>query len=140
MVASKLAAIILYAMCMAQGGECVVVEARVTSYVPDWGGINCDHDCSVGAFNVPLKEKVSAACGPSYPWNTEVMILAPWGEVITRYCHDRGGLVTDKNVDVFMTPEEHEEMPLYGHNWPVVFKLPEQAKSQQEPKLPKGAH
>ena len=114
-----------YVECVESGGECRYSEARITTYVPEWAGINCDHDCSVGAWSIPLEENVSAACGPSLPFETKVYIYTPWGEVIERLCHDRGGAVRDwLNVDVYMTPEQHEERPLYGHSWPVVWELP----------------
>lgn len=128
MIAAKIAALVLYATCLAQGGDCAYSETRVTSYVPELGGINCDHDCSVGAWSIPLESEVSVACGPSFPFETRVYIFTPWGEVLERLCHDRGGAIHDfTNVDVYMTLEEHEERPLYGHDWPVVWELPEVA-------------
>lgn len=97
-----------------------VEDARITSYVPARGGINCDSDCSVGAFSTPIEYGITAACGPSYPWNTRVLIFTPWGDIVERYCQDRGGAITDINVDIAMTPEQHDALPLYGY-WPTIW-------------------
>ena len=118
-------AAVAYAVCLALGNHCVIEpEARVTSYVPEWGPpLQCMEPCDRTAFMSPILYGETAACGPGMPWNTEVLIFAPWGQVIERRCQDRGGAITDDRIDIAMTPAEHEARPLYG-NWPVLWILP----------------
>jgi len=123
MVASKLAAIILYAICMTHGGECVVVEdARVTSYAWELGGINCQEPCHLTAFMSPVVFGQTAACGPDMPWRTKVTIFMPYGPIV-RYCEDRGGAITNERVDIAMGLEEIKNNPIHG-DFLVLWELP----------------
>ena len=122
-MATRLAALILYALSLAGGKPAALVEdARVTSYVPEYGGINCMEPCDKTAFMSEIEYGVTAACGPDWPWNTRVVVFAPWQTYEFR-CQDRGGAITNDRVDIAMTPEQHKT-PLYG-NWPVVWIIEE---------------
>jgi hypothetical protein len=115
-----IAALIFYALALVQGQPAAMVgDARVTSYVPEHGGVNCMEPCDKTAFMSEIEYGVTAACGPSWPWNTRVVVFTPWRTYEFR-CQDRGGGITDDRVDVAMTPDQHDRLPLYG-NWPVVW-------------------
>ncbi len=70
-----------------------------TEYNPALGGINCDQDCSVTASGRPVEYGITAACGPSIQMGTRVVVEG----VGERVCYDRGGAITDKNVDIAVT-------------------------------------
>jgi len=134
------ASAVVYALCMALGPNCAIVpDARVTSYVPQWGGINCMEPCDKTAFMSPVVYGETAACGPSWPWNTHVAIFTPWGQVIERRCQDRGGAITDRHVDIAMTPEEHDRLPLYGY-WPVLWFYPPEPPAPRETTISSRRH
>ncbi len=104
---------------IAQGATYTLVrDARVTEYVPEWGGINCMEPCHLTGYLTPIIYGTTAACGLSIPWNTSVHIFTPWGKYV-RYCQDHGGGIDDDEVDVAVLPADHP-LGLYGY-WDVVW-------------------
>jgi len=94
----------IYQLCMMGGGECLYEEnSRVTTYLPEKGGANCDSDCSITAYSEPVDYERGIACGPSIPYGTPVYIQGfGWrGE-----CKDLGGGITDNRLDVAMRLED----------------------------------
>jgi hypothetical protein len=118
-----------------QGGmECIFVEkAKVTEYVPEWGGINCQEPCDMTAFMVPVQYGVTAACGPDIPYNTIVTFVTPWGEVVTRRCQDRGGGVGNEHIDVAMPPDDNGYYySMSQGGWPALWCWPVQEEDTDE--------
>ena len=69
-----------------------VLTFTVTAYAPAAGGINGDAITADGS-HVAMG---MAACGPSFAFGT--MFDVPGFGVVT--CHDRGGWITDRNIDL----------------------------------------
>ena len=142
MVASKIAAIILYAMCMAHGGECVVVEDTiVTEYLP-WKGdaMNCYPPCDMTAFMMPVNYGVTAACPVGTPYNTRVTFWTHWNEQVVVYCQDVCPGCGPWHVDVAM--DEDRNGIYYSRwigGWWSVWEFPER-EPELEIELPKGAY
>ena len=113
------AALILL-FCMAFGGNCIhEPAARVTEYVPAWGGINCSEPCDLTASMTPVTAGVTAACGPGIPFGTRVFIE----DVGWRTCQDRGGAIDDDEIDVAVEPEDFMLRGINGHH-AVVWVMP----------------
>ena len=111
---------LLLLFCLAIGGHCLYEPAaRVTEYVPEWGGINCAPPCHLTASMTPVTPGVTAACGPSIPFGTRVYI----NDIGWRTCQDRGGAIDDDEIDVAVEPGEFMRLGINGHH-AVVWVLP----------------
>ena len=94
----------IYMLCELSGGECVYEEeTRCTSYVPLYGGINCDGDCSITAYSEPVDYTRTIACSEEMPYGTDVFIE---GFGFRGACLDTGGAITTGRIDVAMLPED----------------------------------
>jgi hypothetical protein len=119
---SQLIALAIYLLCVANGANCLYVEgARVTEYVPELGGVNCEEPCHLTAFMTPILYGETAACGPSIPYGTRVYIEG----VGWRTCQDRGGSIDDDEVDVAVRPSEYLVLGINGYR-DVVWLLPDE--------------
>lgn len=79
-----------------------VAPAKVTEYAPGLGGINCQEPCNITASGAPVEPGVTAACGPDYPFGTQVYIPGyGW-----RTCQDRGGMIENGEVDIAVEVED----------------------------------
>lgn len=115
-------ATLLLLFCVASGGHCRhEPAARVTEYVPEWGGINCAEPCNLTASMTPVTPGVTAACGPSIPFGTRVYIEG----VSWRTCQDRGGAIDNDEVDVAVKPIDYMMHGINGTH-AVTWVLPRQ--------------
>jgi len=95
-------AVAIFMLCTMSGMNCKMENARVTSYVPEFGGHNCAEPCHLTAFMEPINYGQTLACGPNIPYGTDVYIDGwGWGQ-----CLDRGGAITDSRIDIAMKPED----------------------------------
>lgn len=114
----QLAALIVYMMCILNGGTCLFVEqAHVTEYAPEMGGNNCEDPCDMTAYMTPVIYGETAACGPNIPFGTQVYIE----DVGWRTCQDRGGAIDDNEVDVAVSPEDYLRFGISGYHNVVWF-------------------
>jgi 3D (Asp-Asp-Asp) domain-containing protein len=119
----QLAALMIYLFCLVNGGNCLYVEdARVTEYVPELGGTNCEEPCDLTAYMTPVIYGETAACGPNIPYGTQVFIE----DVGWRTCQDRGGAIDDDEIDVAVPPDEYLVSGISAHRT-VVWVLPADA-------------
>ena len=117
----QIATLILYLLCVVSGGECLYVEdARVTEYVPELGGLNCEEPCDKTAYMTPVLYGETAACGPDIPYATRVYIQ----DVGWRVCQDHGGAIDNDEVDVAVRPDEYLVKGYSGYR-NVVWILPD---------------
>jgi len=85
-------------------------DYKISFYFPPYGGINCNgrYACSYTASGKRVMEGVGyyAACPPSLPFGTKIIILGKeW------ICEDRGGAITEEWLDLL-----YPYMP-YGLFW-----------------------
>ena len=122
-------ALVIYLLCLAaHPGQCVYEPAaRVTEYVPAFGGINCEEPCNITASMLPVTYGLTAACGPNVPFGTLLYIeSAGW-----RTCHDRGGAIDDDEVDVAVEPAQYFHLGINGRH-PVVWIYPFSQEAQHD--------
>jgi len=136
-------AIYLLACNVENGAVCeyrFVPNARVTEYVPEWGGNNCMEPCDMTAFMVPVQYGVTAACGPDIPYNTTVTVFVPWlDKPVVRKCKDRGGGIGNDDVDIAMPPDDNGYYYSGSGGWPVLWtwvsEVPEAEKEKFGPEV-----
>jgi 3D (Asp-Asp-Asp) domain-containing protein len=117
----QIAVLILYLLCVISGDECFYVEnARVTEYVPELGGQNCEEPCDKTAYMTPVIYGETVACGPDIPYSTRVYIQ----DVGWRICQDHGGAIDNDEIDVAVPPHEYLVMGYSGYR-NVVWVLPD---------------
>lgn len=87
--------------------------ARITEYAPALGPINHNGDPQHTACMEHLTPGITAACGPDIPCGTRVYIA----DVGWRTCTDRGGLISNQEVDVLVHPDEYLQWGIDGHHW-----------------------
>lgn len=97
---NTLTALAVWLFCIASGGDCdFVPQARITSYSPELGGINCQEPCDKTGYLLPLQYGRGAACGLVWDWGTPVYsdVVGDW-----RFCDDHGGAITNERLDVLV--------------------------------------
>jgi len=93
----------LYLLCLTLRGNCVLrEETHVTHYVPMFGGVNCQGDCTITASGEKVIYGRSAACGMDIPHGTRVFISG----VGWRTCTDKGGAIDNDEVDIAVHVDE----------------------------------
>jgi hypothetical protein len=116
----QVTALIIYVLCLLNGGQCLLVEdAHVTEYVPEFGGENCEDPCDRTAYMTPVIYGETVACGPDIPYGTQVYIQG----VGWRVCQDRGGAIDNDEVDVAVEPDDYLIWGISGYR-DVVWVLP----------------
>ncbi len=120
----QLIALAIYLFCIANGGNCVLVEdAHITEYAPELGGHNCEEPCDKTAYMTPIIYGETAACGPNIPYGTRVYIE----KVGWRTCQDHGGAIDDEEVDVAVRPDELLRRGISGYK-DVVWLFPDDSR------------
>jgi 3D (Asp-Asp-Asp) domain-containing protein len=78
--------------------------ATVTPYAPSLGGINGGRMTASGTPVSTEYHLIGVACGPRYPFGTRFRVdgLAEVGYKTGLICIDRGGMITNKNLDVLV--------------------------------------
>ncbi len=113
-------AALILVFCIVTGGHCLhELAARVTEYVPEWGGHNCMEPCDLTASMTPVVPGVTAACGPGIPFGTRVFIE----DVGWRTCQDRGGAIDNDEIDVAVEPGDYMRLGI-NRSHAVTWVLP----------------
>jgi hypothetical protein len=120
-------AILIALNCLTGEGECVFVpDSRVTEYIPEKGdAMNCMEPCDMTAYMVPVEYGVTAACPVNTPWNTKVVFVTHWGEVVTRWCQDVCPGCGEWHVDVAMPLDDNGRYYSSRDGWTALWIFPE---------------